>query len=108
MTLGERIKQLRKRDGFTQVKLAERINSTQNCIVKYEKGLSDPSTDTLRLLALVFDTTTDYLLGMPNAPVSRKVQTSPEFLKIIEITSDFSKSETAMLLDYAVMLKKSR
>ena len=108
MTLGERIKELRKRDGLTQVKLAERINSTQNCIVKYEKGQSDPSTETLRLLALAFDTTTDYLLGMSDAPVSRKSQALPEFSKIMEVTADFSKREIAKLLDYAVMLKKSR
>lgn len=108
MYIGERIRLLRKRDGLTQEKLAKRVNCSQNSIAKYETGRSEPPADTLRQLAMALDTTVDYLVGMPDAPISRKAQTSPEFSKIIEVTADFSKAETAKLLDYAIMLKKSR
>ena len=108
MSVGERIRYLRIRGGLKQGTLAKSVNCSQHSISKYENGHSEPTIDTLKQLAIALDTTVDYLVGMPDAPVSRKVQTSPEFSKIIEVTSDFSKSETAKLLDYAVMLKKSR
>ncbi|MBQ4557346.1 MAG: helix-turn-helix transcriptional regulator [Clostridia bacterium] len=108
MYFGERIRELRKLNNLTQEELGKKVFTGKNNISRYELGQSTPSYETLRLIALELDTTTDYLLGMPDAPVSRKVQTSTEFSKIIEITADFSKTETAKLLEYAEMLKKSR
>ena len=108
MNFGEKIRELRKLNNLTQEELGKKVFTGKKNISRYELGQSTPSYDTLRLLALAFDTTVDYLIGMPDAPISRKTQTSPEFSKIMEITADFSKAETAKLLDYAVMLKKSR
>lgn len=108
MRVGERIRYLRIRSGIKQGTLAQHVHCSQNSISKYENGHTEPPIDTLKQLAEALDTTVDYLVGMPNAPISRKVQMSSDFAKILEITADFSKTETAKLLDYAMMLKKSR
>lgn len=108
MSLGERIKELRKRNKLTQTELAQQICSSQNNISKYERDETAPNPDTLRLLALVLGTTSDYLIGVPGARAIVKTQASPVFDQLIEVTKDFSGEESAKLLDYAVMLKKSR
>ena len=54
--VGERIKELRKAAGISQVSLAEKIGVHQNTLSQYENGLFS--------LAIALDTTTDYLLGL--------------------------------------------
>ena len=108
MSLGQRIRELRKDNHLTQAQLALQINSSMRNISKYELDTCAPNPETLRLLALALGTTVDYLVGMPNAPVSAAVQTSPVFSELLRTTSDFSDREAAKLLEYAVMLKKMR
>ena len=58
-----RLKELRTERGLTQKKLAERLDTTDDCIFLWEKGRSEPSIDESLKLAAFFDVTTDYLLG---------------------------------------------
>lgn len=60
----QRLKDLRTDEkGLTQKKLAEIINTTDDCIFFWEKGRSEPSIDDIIALANYFDVSTDYLLG---------------------------------------------
>ena len=63
---GERLKELRIEKGLTQSELAVKINSTQKQISKWEIGFLEPNIDAIKRLALFFDVTSDYLLGLEN------------------------------------------
>ena len=68
MTLGEKIKLLRKSNKITQEALAKEINVDRSSIGKYETGTT-PSMDILIKIASYFNVTTDYLLGNKNTDV---------------------------------------
>lgn len=53
MTLGERIREQRKSAGFSQEKLAERMEISRQAVTKWESGQSAPSSDNLFKLAEV-------------------------------------------------------
>ena len=62
--VGNRIKELRIENGMTQTDLAQKIGVATNTVSQYEKGLSKTSIDVLANIAVIFETTTDYLLGL--------------------------------------------
>ena len=62
MTLGEKIKAQRKRNGLSQEKLAELAGVSRQAVTKWENGQSAPSTENLFRLAEIFGTTVDLLL----------------------------------------------
>ncbi len=58
-----RLKELRQDKDMQQTKLAELLNLKSSAISKYEKGLTQPSIDTLIRLSKIFGVTVDYLIG---------------------------------------------
>lgn len=58
-----RIKELRKEAGLTQVQLGEKIGVSDASINKYEKGIMLPKIDKLEKMAEEFLVTVDYLTG---------------------------------------------
>ena len=66
MLLGVRLKQLREEAGLTQQQLASMLNLAQQTVGHYEVNRSEPSIKTIELLARIFNTSTDYLLGLSN------------------------------------------
>lgn len=67
MTLGEKIKSLRKRLGMSQEKLAELMGISRQAVAKWENGQSAPSTANLFKLAEMLNTTTAFLLADDDA-----------------------------------------
>lgn len=63
MVIGKRIKDLRLEKGLSQQELGDMIGVTKVSICGYENGTRTPSLDTFCILADIFETTTDYLLG---------------------------------------------
>lgn len=68
MSLGKRLKDLRKTSGKTQSELAKQLFVTASSIGMYERDERTPSNEILKRYAKLFKVTTDYLLGN-NAPV---------------------------------------
>jgi len=66
---GERLAQLRKRAGYTQVELAEELGTSQRMIAYYESRSVAP-TALLPALAKALHITVDALLGQ--APIKKK------------------------------------
>ena len=62
MTLGEKIKELRKARGLSQEELAEQINVSRQAVSKWELDLSLPDIDNIVQLSQLFDVSTDHLL----------------------------------------------
>ncbi len=61
--IGERIKTLRKENNLSQEILAQKINSNQKQISKWETGNIEPNIDALTRLADYFEVSVDYLIG---------------------------------------------
>lgn len=61
-----RIKNLREDKDMLQKDVAELLNISQTNYSKYELGKINIPINTLKKLALIFDTSIDYLLGLTN------------------------------------------
>ena len=67
-----RLKELRKRRGISQIKLAMDLNMGQNTISRYENELREADYETLILFADYFHVSVDYLLGRTDDPTMNK------------------------------------
>ena len=85
MEFSVRLKELRVDNDMSQTELAEKLNLKASAISKYEKGITQPSIDTLKSLAEIFSVTVDYLIGMSDIknPYSNS-QITPNEADLIE------------------------
>ena len=63
-----RLRDLREDNDLTQQNIADYLNMKQSQYSRYERGLRDIPTDVLIRLALLYKTTTDYILGLSDTP----------------------------------------
>ena len=61
-SVGQTIAALRKKKGWTQVELAEKLQVSDKAVSKWEKDDSYPSIEFLPVLASLFGVTIDYLI----------------------------------------------
>lgn len=61
--LGLNLADLRKRHGYSQEALAEKLGISRQAVSKWERGDSTPDTDTLILLAELYNVSLDELIG---------------------------------------------
>lgn len=66
---GMRLKQLRAEKGLSQADVAKRVHLTKQTISGYESNTAMPSVESLIDLALLFNVSTDYLLGLNHRKV---------------------------------------
>lgn len=65
---GQRLKELRLSNGYTQATLADKIGVSEKTIGTWERGTREPSMETTVKLADIFDVTLDYLYGRNQTP----------------------------------------
>lgn len=63
-----RIKDLREDADYSQQFVSEYLNMKQPQYSRYERGMRDIPTDILIRLARLYNTSTDYILGLTNNP----------------------------------------
>lgn len=84
MSFGERITELRKKNGVTQEQLAEKIGVTRQTISKWELDQSTPDLEYISILSDNFNVSTDYLIkgsvdnGVESIEVQKKDAKSKE------------------------------
>lgn len=61
--LGDNIAKLRKKAQMTQAELGEKLNISPQAVSKWEKGLSEPDTETLRNICFLYGVSMDALIG---------------------------------------------
>lgn len=66
--LSSRLKELRKKNGITQVDFAKAFNISTGTIGNWETGAREPDAQTLLKIANYFGVTVDYLLGETDTP----------------------------------------
>ena len=66
--LGQRIREMRSSRGWSQVVLAKRLGVTKQTVSNWENDNIQPSIEMLIRLAKLFQTSTDYMLGLDEVP----------------------------------------
>lgn len=60
--LGDKLLELRKNNGYTQIEISKKLNIQQTTYSKYEKGQRQPDYEILKKIANLYGVTTDFLL----------------------------------------------
>lgn len=68
MDFGEKLFKLRKENGFSQERLAEKLNTSRQAISKWENGDGFPETEKLLMIGNIFEVSIDYLLKETDHP----------------------------------------
>ena len=63
LDFGERLRALRKEKGYTQKVIAEKMNVSQNTVVRWENNYKFPTQNNLIQLSRIFHVSLDYLVG---------------------------------------------
>jgi transcriptional regulator with XRE-family HTH domain len=107
MTLGEKIKQLRKEKGYSQTFLEKKSGVNSRLLSKYENGRIIPTADTLRKIVEGLDISADYLI-FNNVPKDGRCQLSDlelfERFKEVERMDSENRKMIVNLID-AVIIK---
>ena len=83
MTVGEKIKTLRKSIGLTQTELGQRVGVQKNAVSKWECGrVEDIPTSTIKQLAGLFNVPASYLIDDDSKPLPANLIPMPEMRKI--------------------------
>ena len=83
MTLGEKIKKIRKEKGWTQNDLGKLVNMHERQISKYEMNQIKPSSEVIIKIARALKTSSDYLLF--DEETESKPSTYIKDIKLIEL-----------------------
>lgn len=70
----ERLRELRKKNNITQVKLARMLNISQGAITNWEKGKTYPDFENQKRLADIYGVTLDELFGRDNTHSKKGVK----------------------------------
>ena len=70
MTIGNRIKNLRRQLNYSQEYIAEQLNVSRQAMSKWEKDISSPDTNNLIQLADILNTTVEYIASGKKVDVS--------------------------------------
>lgn len=70
--LSEKIYELRRKNGLSQERLAEKIGVSRQAVSKWETGAATPELDKLRALCGCFGVTLDELTGAAASPAESK------------------------------------
>ena len=95
-TFGQKFYELRKNNNYTQEQIAEKLNVSPQAVSKWENDLAYPDITLLKSIAILLDTSIDYLLGDEKKPETvlqspeTKKDTSKMMLKI-KVLSDKEK-----------------
>ncbi len=67
-----KLREIRKKYGISQLKLALELNTSQNTISRYETGDREPGITELIKIADYFNVSIDYLVGRTDKPEINK------------------------------------
>ena len=82
---GEKLKYLRKHLGLTQAQLADKLDVSTSTIGMYEQGRREPDNAMLTKICVLFNTSTDYLLGL-------KKDSFKEDVEVNDVIEEFADS----------------
>lgn len=106
-----RIKQLREKRGLIQEILAAELGITQQLLSKYERDITLIKVDILKKIAIYFNVTTGYLLGISD--VKRDLQgqmkmneTLDQYYDLVEVYKELDEYDQEMIWSIIQIVKK--
>lgn len=90
MQFGERLAYIRKKNGYTQQQLAEKLNVSQQVVSNIERNASAPDIDFIRGVADLYNVSIDELIGRTVNP-SDKITVERQIMNVIERMDDMGK-----------------
>ena len=109
LEFGERLKQLRKRNGFSQRELAKKTGLHHGQYGRYERGDSKPYAETLTKIADALNVSVDYLLeGTEEDAITANVKDKDLLTLFTEVEQldDDVKEKVKFLLDAVITKNK--
>lgn len=91
--LPERLKEQRTKLGLTQKEIADKLNIGSTSYQRYENGTREPKLGTLCMLADIFNTSTDYLLGRASKSIPTFSNSKPKEDKWSQLGSILSDND---------------
>ena len=102
--LGINIAKLRKEAQMTQSELGEKLSISPQAVSKWEKGMSEPDTDTLKKIAKLFNVSLDELFGVDENP--KEEQKSERVTEEKEVAATEAPKFVQQPLAYCSVCKK--
>lgn len=97
--IGERLRELRKRQGMSQAELAAELGINQTAVSDYETGAARIHAAMLAALARVLRTSADEILGLSSARTARSTPAPDRrFLRRLERLHQLSRRDQQALL----------
>ena len=106
-----RIKQLREKRGLIQEILAAELGITQQLLSKYERDITLIKVDILKKIAIYFNVTTDYLLGISDVKRDLRGQmkmneTLDQYYDLVEVYKELDEYDQEMIWSIIQIVKK--
>ncbi|WP_302662252.1 helix-turn-helix transcriptional regulator [uncultured Dysosmobacter sp.] len=93
--IGDKIRELRERAGYSQSELARRLSVTRSSVNAWESGLSAPTAVYIVELAKLFRVTSDYLLGLDTSLALTLSELTEEELHLIYSLLDYFRKHSS-------------
>ena len=95
------IVQLRRKNGMTQIELAEKLNYSDKAVSKWERGESVPDISVLKSIADLFGVTVDYLITLEHDEEASGEEIDPE---VAEQLARKRKRKRVMIAGMSILL----
>ena len=92
------IKELRKKEKYTQAELAEKLSVNQTTVSCWETGKATPPPEMLMTLAQFFGVTVDYLMG--NTPTKTEKKKGVQVPVLGEVRAGYPMEAVENIIDY--------
>ena len=99
--MGNRIRELRRKNGMTQEQLAEKLEISSKHMSCIERGLSGMSIEHLSNLSKVLNVSLDYLV---NGSIENKYQNIPQ--TVVDIFNSLDEEKRIMLTNIIITIPK--
>ena len=112
MNLGERLKELRKRERLTQEMVADKLKISRSRYANWENNESSPGYSMLKKLAQIYDVSVDYLLNGEPLKVSEAgtpyIVLTPEEMDLFVELKQLSEEDRKMVYSLVIHLRRKR
>jgi transcriptional regulator with XRE-family HTH domain len=92
--IGDKIRELRERAGYSQSELARRLSVTRSSVNAWESGLSAPTAVYIVELAKLFRVTSDYLLDLDTSSTLNLSGLTEEELRLVYSLLDYFRNHS--------------
>lgn len=93
VNIGRNIKELRKKKGFSQAELGQKLGVSQKVISAYERNYRLPPSSLIPYVAEMLETSTDALYNTSGDDSMEHRLRNPELWKIVELLEKMPRSE---------------